>query len=333
MSSSLLNNNDNQSFQIPSNLQAGCMRAYEWSQELTARVIKGYLQFMKLKLQLEDWDATQLSPTPGVDKVWHQHLLHPVHYAKACQDYTSGHIIDHNPDGGLNVAAWMKRLRNTEMCLKTLLGRNKMDQMIWSFLYIHDKEDDDESEEEETDRKKPRLSRSEDDGMVSFEIRHATRAGPTKTFRVNCNTPFASSFSDFPSNKRNNLNYFFGNKLVNGGDTPNGIGMESVCQRTGERKHHTMKAVPPLTSSTRNQTLPVTIIVMDQTGEKTFLKLKRNTEMHTVFQTYGTRKGVEDLNNLVFLLDSERIDPWQTCTTLELDDQDEIFCLLQMAGC
>lgn len=68
-----------------------------------------------------------------------------------------------------------------------------------------------------------------------------------------------------------------------------------------------------------------------QTGEETFFKIKKSTKMQKVFETYAQRKGVQ-VNSLRFMLDGERIDPTQTPKMLELDDQDQIDCLLEQVG-
>lgn len=68
-----------------------------------------------------------------------------------------------------------------------------------------------------------------------------------------------------------------------------------------------------------------------KTGEETFFKIKKSTKMQKVFETYAQRKGVQ-VNSLRFMLDGERIDPTQTPKMLELDDQDQIDCLLEQVG-
>ena len=50
-----------------------------------------------------------------------------------------------------------------------------------------------------------------------------------------------------------------------------------------------------------------------------------------VFQTYASRRGV-DVSSLRFLLDGERIDATETPKSLELDDQDQIDCMLEQTG-
>ena len=53
--------------------------------------------------------------------------------------------------------------------------------------------------------------------------------------------------------------------------------------------------------------------------------------MSKVFDTYAQRKGVQ-ANSLRFLLDGERIQGDQTPKQLELDDQDQIDCMLEQTG-
>lgn len=53
--------------------------------------------------------------------------------------------------------------------------------------------------------------------------------------------------------------------------------------------------------------------------------------MSKVFETYAQRKGVQS-SSLRFLLDGERIEADQTPKMLELDDQDQIDCMLEQTG-
>ena len=53
--------------------------------------------------------------------------------------------------------------------------------------------------------------------------------------------------------------------------------------------------------------------------------------MQKVFETFATRRGVQ-VQSLRFMLDGERIDPGATPKTLELDDQDQIDCMLEQSG-
>lgn len=68
-----------------------------------------------------------------------------------------------------------------------------------------------------------------------------------------------------------------------------------------------------------------------QTGEETFFKIKKTTKMQKVFETYAQRKGVQ-VASLRFLLDGEKINQESTPKMLELEDQDQIDCLLEQTG-
>ncbi|KAL9185563.1 hypothetical protein ACHAXT_003340 [Thalassiosira profunda] len=76
---------------------------------------------------------------------------------------------------------------------------------------------------------------------------------------------------------------------------------------------------------------PITVRVKDQTGEETMFKIKKSTKMSKVFTAYAQRKGVEAAS-LRFLLDGERIGPDETPKMLELEDEDQIDCVLAQVG-
>jgi small ubiquitin-related modifier len=53
--------------------------------------------------------------------------------------------------------------------------------------------------------------------------------------------------------------------------------------------------------------------------------------MRKVFENYATRKGVQ-ISSLRFLLDGEIVDNDTTPKMLELEDQDQIDCMLAQTG-
>ena len=53
--------------------------------------------------------------------------------------------------------------------------------------------------------------------------------------------------------------------------------------------------------------------------------------MSKVMQTYASRKGV-DATTLRFLVDGDRVKPDDTPDSLDLDDQDQIDCMLEQSG-
>lgn len=108
------------------------MGAYEWSDEFTERALLGYRQFMKLKIQVEDFTAQTLSPSLPVELVWRQHILDVGHYCKACFEYSEERLIDYNPDSGLDQSTLHEQITATQVALKALFGR-QVDAEIWCF--------------------------------------------------------------------------------------------------------------------------------------------------------------------------------------------------------
>ncbi|GAX13528.1 small ubiquitin-related modifier [Fistulifera solaris] len=77
----------------------------------------------------------------------------------------------------------------------------------------------------------------------------------------------------------------------------------------------------------------LTIRIRDQDGQETFFKIKKTTKMRKVFESYATRRGVQ-MTSLRFLLDGENVELDSTPKMLELEDQDQIDCMLaQTGGC
>jgi len=128
-----LKNENGDSFAIPSSLGTRCKRIYKWNDAFADTALTAYHQFIKLKLQQEDWNATILSPSLTVNKVWQQHILQVQHYVKACQDYTGGELIGYDPEEGSDKVARAKRVEATKLCLKTLFGKKDVDAEAWKF--------------------------------------------------------------------------------------------------------------------------------------------------------------------------------------------------------
>ena len=99
---------------------------------------------------------------------------------------------------------------------------------------------------------------------------------------------------------------------------------------TGTMEPPATVAAPPASPASKPPS-EITIRVKDQAGEVIFFKVKFTTKMRKVFEAYAQRKGVQ-LNSLRFLLDGERITNEDTPKTLELEDNDQIDCLLEQYG-
>lgn len=81
-----------------------------------------------------------------------------------------------------------------------------------------------------------------------------------------------------------------------------------------------------------DRNLPITIRLIDQSGEVTFFKILTATKMSKVFCTFAKRKGVE-VHQLRFLLDGERIKENETPKSMLLEDNDQIFVMYEQSGC
>jgi len=122
-------------FSIPHGLLPRCARQFGWSAEFCQRVLTAYRQFMEIKRQRKDWNATVLSPPVLVDKMWHEHILDVQHYVQACWDYCGNNlIIGHNPDGALDPAARATRIQTTKISVQARFDKQVIDSAIWSMF-------------------------------------------------------------------------------------------------------------------------------------------------------------------------------------------------------
>ncbi|EGB07726.1 hypothetical protein AURANDRAFT_27343, partial [Aureococcus anophagefferens] len=69
------------------------------------------------------------------------------------------------------------------------------------------------------------------------------------------------------------------------------------------------------------------IMLRDQTGEKTFFKVKKTTKLDKLFNAYSQRKGV-NASSLRFLFDGQRVRGDQTARDVKLEDRDRIDVML-----
>ena len=123
-----------------------CIRVYGWDLQKTRKVLSAYKQFLTLKKQYKDWDATLLSPSLLIDQMWHQHILDVVNYNHDMM-LLCGHVVGHNPDGASDGKKKAERDATTRNALEQRFP-NKYDKEIWGVASLKVGE---ESEEEETD--------------------------------------------------------------------------------------------------------------------------------------------------------------------------------------
>ena len=120
---------ENSTTQGATSLVKRCMRVHNWSIEKTRKVLTAYRQFLTLKKEYKDWNATILSPSYLVDQMWHQHILNVVNYTHDMM-LLCGHVVGHNPDGALDLQKKAKRDEETQKALEVRFA-NKYDKEIW----------------------------------------------------------------------------------------------------------------------------------------------------------------------------------------------------------
>jgi small ubiquitin-related modifier len=116
-----------------------------------------------------------------------------------------------------------------------------------------------------------------------------------------------------------------------------GIGRLSSRRVTHRHTHtlpiirHVLYSLTLSTARPLTTTIIIIIYTCTKTGEETFFKIKKTTKMSKVFETYAQRKGVQ-ATSLRFMLDGERVNEDETPKMLELEDQDQIDCMLEQTG-
>ena len=75
----------------------------------------------------------------------------------------------------------------------------------------------------------------------------------------------------------------------------------------------------------------ITVTVRNMTDDRTVFKINKNTRFEVLFSTYARMKRV-DVASFRFLNDGERINPRQTPAEWDMEDGDEIDCMLEQGG-
>lgn len=99
------------------------------------RILSEYLRFLELKIVLSDFDASIISPSALVDKMWHAHILDTRHYKDMCERALQGHMqtfIHHNPDGGDDIAGRRNRIAATRATYKARYGMECPSDIWWT---------------------------------------------------------------------------------------------------------------------------------------------------------------------------------------------------------
>ena len=153
----------------------------EFEEEHAKKAIIELSRFLSLKVLYMDLDATKLSPSGLLDKVWHCFLLLPKLYYQFCDkilpsDVPAPRIIDHNPRGGDDKDRddrYMRTLRRYER----VFGVEPF-SLYWEELEADDDDDDDDDDEDEEGWMVNKRARLDE------EIKHHAHAQP----KCNCDS-------------------------------------------------------------------------------------------------------------------------------------------------
>eukprot|EP00814_Leptocylindrus_danicus_P008168 CAMPEP_0116007808 /NCGR_PEP_ID=MMETSP0321-20121206/2506_1 /TAXON_ID=163516 /ORGANISM="Leptocylindrus danicus var. danicus, Strain B650" /LENGTH=240 /DNA_ID=CAMNT_0003476547 /DNA_START=26 /DNA_END=748 /DNA_ORIENTATION=+ len=149
-------------------LQERCCKEYGWSEEQSQRAVDAYAHFLNLKANMNDWEATILSPSTIINQVWRLHILDTRAYMKFCQEY-AGRFIHYGVSGrDATVNVKEKRIETTKIAVMAKLGSEALNRAEWSF----DEENDDD------------LSISEDSNLFLFERQLRRENDEERTFVV-----------------------------------------------------------------------------------------------------------------------------------------------------
>lgn len=179
--------------------------------------------------------------------------------------------------------------------------------------------------------------RKPEGGSEPITIRVKDQNGEETMFKVKRSTKMAKVFNTYAGKKGvevKSMRFMLDGEAVDHDSTPSDLDLEDndqidcFLQQVGGASDDEGAGSG---GDAKSEDAPITIRVKDQTGEETMFKIKKSTKMRKVFEAYASRKGV-DVNALRFLLDGERIQENDSPKMLELEDEDQIDCVLQQLG-
>ena len=113
-----------------------CVRRLGWSGARANDVLAAYQQFLELKINTADFDASILSPPLLVDEMWHLHVLDTKRYKRDCEAMVGRRgpatFIHHDADGDEDTAARNARVAATKLAYRSRFGEAPP-LPLWSF--------------------------------------------------------------------------------------------------------------------------------------------------------------------------------------------------------
>lgn len=106
------------------------MKAYTWDRAETKRVLNSYRQFLLLKKEKRDWNATYLSPCWPIDQMWLQHSEMDDY------DFDMGNLLGHVVNRYTLATGEDAKIPREETmeCLERLFG--SLDEELWEDIEV-----------------------------------------------------------------------------------------------------------------------------------------------------------------------------------------------------
>lgn len=105
-------------------LRARCVRRLGWSASHAAEVLGEYRRFVELRLAMNDYDGSRLSPPFPVDQMYHMHVLDTIGYEAFCAAVCPpGVFLHHDVDGDLDPSARRRRVAAVRLAYEARFGR------------------------------------------------------------------------------------------------------------------------------------------------------------------------------------------------------------------
>lgn len=190
-----------------------CMRSYNWSLEQTKGILKAYRQFLTLKKDLGDLDATILSPSHLVEQMWRQHILDNGNYCHDMVLLCGGQVMLHNPDEALDQDTKKSRDSRTQTELIKKFG-SEVDQEVWGFPSVSANNTDESDQEYSNDELKIFI-RDPSNCQIPFTVSRKTSM--CKVMKM---------YANHRGINRSDIQFYYHGKSVLGFDTPRRLDLE-----------------------------------------------------------------------------------------------------------
>lgn len=206
-------------------LAARIQRKLALSPQEARKRVEAYKQFLVLKAVTKDFDATQLSPPPLVDAVWHEHILDTRGYSVFCLTVFL-QVVHHDPNGDLDGTARDRRRRMTLGTLKTVFKDN-YDKEIWAYPgALPSKRGRGVVEQEDTPASRTRRRSFLPPGQLTIRIKDQT--GEETFYKVKKTTKLENVLDAYATRRGvpvDSLRFLFSGSRVHGDQTPADIEM------------------------------------------------------------------------------------------------------------